>query len=432
MQISAQKRNGLSILVLIFLIFPIVASAQTNLRAPFVLEFPETNTLRFTSPVIKLSATELPKLKFSILEPFARDIQYGDIIVTINGLGANRGCSKGRNAQGKIILCGRREDRLGGYILNPGKNVVEISAINGDETEFYASYVLILGDKRAPVEDEKLVGGKAKRFRGRKYAVIVGVSEYKFPDAGLRNLRYADDDARSIAEFLQTPKGGSFARSDVSLLLNEQATLTAVRGALRETFNKAKSQDLIFIFIAGHGAPDPLATSNIYFLFNDTKVVDMPGTGFLMKDLKTMLDTEVYAERVIVMIDTCHSAGVNQKTKSLVTGRDLIQESDENNISNFFLTNQLFSETGRAILTSSDVNEVSQESDKWDDHGVFTWAILKGLNGGADYNRDKLITMGELFQFTRSTVQKETNFKQNPRALAGTNKDLTLAFVGAG
>ena len=78
-----------------------------------------------------------------------------------------------------------------------------------------------------------------------------------------------------------------------------------------------------------------------------------------------MLDTQVTAQRVVVMIDICHSAGVNQKSKTIVSGRELIQESDKNNISNFFLTNQLFNRTGRAILTSSDVNEVSQESSKW-------------------------------------------------------------------
>jgi uncharacterized caspase-like protein len=289
---------------------------------------------------------------------------------------------------------------------------------------------MILGDKKAADDPPGWKNEAAKAFRGRKYAVLIGISEYFFNDAGLRNLNYADDDARSIAEFLKTPKGGGFSNSDIKLLLNKDATLSSVRGALQETFKKARAEDLIFIFIAGHGAPDPLATQNIYFLLADTKVVDMARTGFLMSDLKSMLDTEVYAERVVVMIDTCHSAGVNQKAKTLVTGRDLVQESDENNISNFYLTKQLFSETGRAILTSSDVNEVSQESSKWGDHGVFTWALLDGLNGKADLNGDKLITTGEIFQYTRANVQKATEFKQNPRALPGTNKDLTLAYTG--
>ncbi len=203
-----------------------------------------------------------------------------------------------------------------------------------------------------------------------------------------------------------------------------------MRSALSDIAKRAKPSDLVFIFIAGHGAPDPLSPQNLYFLLTDTKVVDMAQTAFPMNELKQTLDTQVSAQRVIVMIDTCHSAGVNQKTKSIVTGRDLIQEGDENNISNFYLTNKLFKETGRAVLTSSDVNEVSQESSKWGNHGVFTWALLEGLKGNADLNKDKLITTGELFQFTRASVQKATNFQQNPRALPGSNTNLTLAFTG--
>lgn len=199
---------------------------------------------------------------------------------------------------------------------------------------------------------------------------------------------------------------------------------------MNDIAKRAKPSDLIFVFIAGHGAPDPLASQNLYFLLYDTKVVDMPRTAFPMSDLKLFLDSQITAQRALVLIDTCHSAGVNQKTKSIVAGRDLVQEGDENNIANFYLTNQLFRQTGRAILTSSDVNEISQESDKWGNHGVFTWALLEGLKGKADLNGDNFITAGEVFQFTRANVQKATNFKQNPIALPGAAANLTVAFAG--
>jgi uncharacterized caspase-like protein len=378
---------------------------------------------------VRLPLKDVPTLKFRVIEPFASDIDYGKIIITLNGGGINRGCNKGADGQGKFVHCGKREDRLGGYELIPGKNILEIKAVNRKNQEFYASYVVILGDKTAVVEKPDWTNGAAERFTGRKFALIIGVSEYVFTDAGLKNLNYADDDAKSVAAFLQTPAGGSFSSADISLLLNQDASLLAVRSALSGIAKRAKPSDLVFIFIAGHGAPDPLAPQNLYFLLSDTKVVDMERTAFPMGELKQTLDTQISAQRAIVMIDTCHSAGINQKSKSLVSGRDLVQEGDENNISNFYLTSQLFKQTGRAILTSSDVNEVSQESSKWSNHGVFTWALLEGLKGNADMNADKFITAGELFQFTRASVQKATNFQQNPRALPGSNTNLTLAFT---
>lgn len=405
-------------------------SAQTSFssRAPFVLEVPEISATRYTAPVIRLPLKEVPTIKFRVLEPFAAEIDYGKIIVTLNGNGINRGCDKKLDAQGKIVHCGRREDRLGGYDLLPGKNVIEIRATDRKGREYYASYLMILGDKSAVIEKNE-ASGKAEVFRGRKFAVIIGVSEYKFNDAGLKNLNFADDDAQAIATFLKSPAGGSFAAGDIKLLVNGEASLLSVRAALAETAKRAKSEDLVFIFIAGHGAPDPVAPQNLYFLLADTKVVDMAKTAFPMSELKQILDTQIYAQRVITLIDTCHSAGINQKSQSLVTTRDLVQEDDENNISNFYLTNQLFKQTGRAIITSSDVNEVSQESAKWGNHGVFTWALLDGLKGKADMNGDNLITAGEIFQYTRANVQKATNFAQNPRSLPGSSANLTLAFT---
>ena len=101
----------------------------------------------------------------------------------------------------------------------------------------------------------------------------------------------------------------------------------------------------------------------------------------------------------------------------------------ENNVINLYAA-KLYNEAGRAVLTSSDVNEISQESKDWGGgHGVFTWALLEGLNGEGDANHDRSITAGELFDFVTDRVRLSTSFRQNPRALAGLNKDLTLAVV---
>ena len=419
--------------LILFIIVPdasiVNGQHQASSREPFVLELPGVSQDRYSLPIVRIASQDVPTLKIRVLEPFAQNIDYGSIIVTLNGDGINRGCSLSRDLEGKILTCGKRENRLGGYELVLGKNILEVKAVDKANREFYASYVLMLGDKTAGAERQSWVNGVAERFSGRKFAVIVGVSEDKDNDAGLRSLDFADNDALAVADFLRTPEGGGFFPADIKLLINRDASLTALRSALNETAKRSGRNDLVFIFIAGHGAPDPLSSQNLYFLFYDTKVIDMEKTAFPMAELKRYLDTDVIADRVFVMIDTCHSAGVNQKTQSLITGRQLIQAGDENNISNFYLTKQLFKEKGRAILTSSDVNEVSRESPKWGNHGVFTWALLQGLKGSADLNGDQLVTVGELFQFTRSTVQSATNFEQNPIALPGSAANVALSIV---
>jgi len=64
-------------------------------------------------------------------------------------------------------------------------------------------------------------------------------------------------------------------------------------------------------------------------------------------------------------------------------------------------------------VTSSDINEISEEGANWGaGHGVFTWALLEGLRGIADANRDRVITTGELFDFVSSKVGQETKSRQ--------------------
>ena len=265
----------------------------------------------------------------------------------------------------------------------------------------------------------------SSEFSGRKFAVIIGVSRYKFQDGGLRNLEYADADSRSVRDFLQSREGGGFAPGDILYLENEGATTTGVRDALTRFLPKAGANDLIFIFVAGHGAPDPYEPQNLYFLLHDSKVADMKKTALPMTELKNFLDNQTRAQRIVVFIDACHSAGLSGA--KLVTGRGL--EHTENNVFNLYAA-KLFTDTGRAVLTSSDVTEISQESQSWGGgHGVFTWALLEGLGGEADDNGDHLITAGELFEFVYNRVRDQTNFTQNPQALAGLNKDLPLAVA---
>ena len=127
---------------------------------------------------------------------------------------------------------------------------------------------------------------------------------------------------------------------------------------------------------------------------------------------------------MVILIDACHSGGVDAAPAS--GARQL--RRNENNSFNVY-AEKLFSGEGHALLTSSDVNEISQEGKKWGGgHGVFTWAILKGTNGVADINRDRVVTTGELFDFVSDKVRQQTNGRQSPRALARNDQGFSVSF----
>lgn len=259
-------------------------------------------------------------------------------------------------------------------------------------------------------------------FKGRKFAMIVGVSDYKFTGDGLKSLQYPDDDAIAFRDFLKSPQGGEFKDDEIRMLLNEKATLNGIE----EGFNflsRATTEDLVVIFLAGHGSPDPFDPKNLYFLLNDTKIADIPKTSLAMTALQQFLDNQLRSKRTVVFVDTCHSAGLSGKKFS--TTRNV----SENNLTNLYAS-KLFNEEGRAVLTSADVDETSLESDKWGGgHGVFSWILLEGLKGKADSNGDGFVTAGEVFSYVTDRVAQETNFRQNPRPLLGSNRNLTLSVI---
>lgn len=402
----------------------LVSPQEVPSRAPFSIEIPELGVGPVSNVELTIPTPDIRTIKLTVGQPYADKIAYGAIYTKINGESANVIHSIRRSREGKVVTCDLESQPR--FHLAAGKNVIEISAIDSDKHSYYASYVLIAGGadrgrQRTPRSESRPV---LSRFSGRKFAVVLGVSHFKFQDAGLNDLKYADSDARAVRDFLLRPDGGGFAQSDMLYMENEAATTDLVRAALTRFLPKAGPNDLVFIYIASHGSPDPFDPRKLYFILHDTKVADMPKTALGMPELQELLDHVVRAKRVVVFIDACHSAGISG-TK-LITGRQLVRQ--ENNIINLYAA-KLYTETGRAVLTSSDVGEVSEEGAKWGGgHGVFTWALLEGLHGQADDNRDRVITAGELFDYVSGKVRQETDARQNPRALPGTNKDFPLAM----
>lgn len=258
------------------------------------------------------------------------------------------------------------------------------------------------------------------RIAGQKYALIIGVSRYKNNGRGISNLEFADADAKAIYDFLQEPEAGRFSRENMLLLTNEDATTARIREALTSFVARAEANDVLLIFFAGHGAHDPNAQQNIYIITHDTSFSDMSQTAISMYDLRRFIDSNVKSKQLIFLLDACHSGGVSSEGM-----RGLA-----NNLLNLYLRTLLYDEKGRAIITSSDINEVSIESDKWGKgHGVFTYYLLEGLKGDADINKDRLVSVGELFRYVRHKVQFDTGRRQNPQMLMGDNENLALSVV---
>ena len=252
----------------------------------------------------------------------------------------------------------------------------------------------------------------------RRWAVIVGVSSYKFRGKmGLGNLRYAARDAQALAAFLRSTQGGRF--DHVVLLTDERATTRNVKAALREQLRSVQKNDFVLISWSGHGGPDPRERKRLYLITHDTDPAHVASTGYSMAELRTDM-AKLEADKILVIADTCHSAGISDPELG-------IRGPEDNKIVDGFRGLHTVAGKGpggaapmRMIFTSCESGETSLESARLGGgHGVFTWFLLKALAGEADArpfggNADGAVTLGEAIEFTRDQVKRFTQNQQHP------------------
>ena len=185
-----------------------------------------------------------------------------------------------------------------------------------------------------------------------------------------------------------------------------------IKKSLFEWLGQVLEEDIVTIFFAGHGSPQsPDNPENLFLLPYDVQYDSIATTGFPMWDIETALKRFIKAKRVIVIADACHAGGVGQAFDvARRDGRGLKVVPISSNLHNLSHIGD-----GICILTASDDDQFSQESKKWGGgHGVFTYYLLKGLNGDADYNKDRQVSLGEIIPYLSEQVRRETRNAQTP------------------
>jgi hypothetical protein len=398
------------------LFFPATA---VDISEPITLEIPQMQLQLEPNSAAVIASTNFDELLIHVAKS-PTQVSAGTLYAKINTQAANMIMTTTTTSDG--ILCKLDLSHHQGFRLQPGRNSVEVSYTDLMKRIHYASFLLQTSDatttrdhQRAPIVPDRPVTG------ADKFAVVVGIARYSDTAGGLTNLQFADRDAQEFRDFLLSPDGGSFPKDNIRLLLNEDATSQNVRSALFTFLTKAQPQDEVVLYIAGHGAPDPNDPRNLYLLTFDTKLEDMGGTAFPMWQLQDVFTRVLKAKRVVTFADTCHSYGFSGER-----GR----AKKSNNLVNQYLSH-FANDSDRAVITASDISQLSYESDKWGGgHGVFTFFLLKGLHGEADLNKDGTVTAGELFSYIHDSVDKATEGNQSPMALPGLAEHLPLSGVG--
>ena len=250
------------------------------------------------------------------------------------------------------------------------------------------------------------------RAQSVRRAILVGVSDYQT----VNDLRYCDDDAQALRTgLLNDPR---WQTSNITLLVDQQATKAAIQSAISGLAAVADNDDICVIFFSGHGtngpdiAPiDEADNLDEYICPYDT-VLGNYSHDIRDDELSDWVGA-IHAGSLTVILDTCYSGGqVKALSKDVGGGigfrtinlggtvskkgdgfaRDLVGPVAMRDLNDL---------TSIVVLTACDDNELSAESIALG-HGFFTYYLLEAMSSPlTDTNGDGELSAEELFAYVR-------------------------------
>ena len=257
----------------------------------------------------------------------------------------------------------------------------------GPETTFATA-----ATKSLPAPSVAIMDVEKKIPKGKEnpdaYGVVFGIEEYK----NVSPVTFAKRDAYWAREYFEKtlgiPEGNIYYLTDSDVSKAEFDKVFSPGGWLDKRIRDGMSD--IYFYYAGHGAPD-ISNRTAYLIPYDGDPNYASQTGYKV-DLMTGNLSQLGSRSVTVFLDACFS-GANRESEALLAGaRPVFMEVNPGMAENV----TLFS-----AASGTEISSVWPEKQ----HGIFTYWMLKGLQGNADANRDRSLTVNELGDFIRENVR---------------------------
>ena len=357
-----------------------------------------------SKPTIQIYSPEITQNIFRtedfsvIISGKATDDQ-GVAFITVNGISAS------------LKSNGQFQKRIK---LKIGKNPVLVSAIdiNDNETELKLTII-----REEFIEDEEFSDVDFAPETGKKnkngIAVVFGIEDYHYAPS----VTYAYNDADIFREYLIKTFG--YSRENIYFMTNERAT----KGEFEKVFsesgwlskNVTPKSDII-IYYAGHGTPE-LDSKRIYLVPYDIDP-NYATTGYALEELYQNLG-KLKVNSITVILDACFSGGTRDNQPLIADSRPVYISVEGSAV-----------HKNTVVFSAASGKEISSAY-KQKLHGLFTYFFLKGLNGDADKNRDKKITVSEMKKYLEENVPAQARRmgrEQHPHILGADNNRVLLSY----
>ncbi len=315
-------------------------------------------------------------------------------------IGEQRDGIQDRSSQASIVTfrCDDTESTL------VSKVPFEISDDNGDDANKSPSKVF--NHQKYQLDVDKITPPRGDHDA---VAIIIGIQNYK----RLGKADFANKDAQTFYEYAHRALG--ISKDRIKILTDADADQAALLKSFRNWLplyvNKKRTD--VFVFYSGHGLPSTDGKS-LYFLPFGVDQDLLDETAIDQRKIVAAIQA-TQPKSVTMFIDSCYS-GLSKTGDILLAGAKPVT----------LKTSGIDYPSEFTVMTASSPDQISSSSADLQ-HGIFSFYLMKGMEGDADYDEDGKITVGEMQKFLMDNVQRQAmsfNRKQVPQVIGDTNRVL--------
>jgi hypothetical protein len=239
-------------------------------------------------------------------------------------------------------------------------------------------------------------------------AVIIGIADYK----NLPRADFANDDARMFYDYAIRALG--VKPENIRLLVDGDADEVGIYRAFKTWLpSRVRASTDVYVFYSGHGLPTADG-QGLYVLPQRADRDFIDKTAITQAEINAAIQA-AKPRSVTVFLDACYSGQARTGETLLASARPVALKAER----------QLFPDSF-TVISASQADQISSSSPDLK-HGIFSYYLMRGMEGDADVNRDGKITAGEMHTYLTEQVARQAgmmNRQQVPQLTGDANRVL--------
>ena len=239
-------------------------------------------------------------------------------------------------------------------------------------------------------------------------AIVIGIANYK----NLPRADFANDDARVFYDYAIRALG--VKPENIKLLVDSDADEVGIYRAFKTWLpSKVRSTTDVYVYYSGHGLPTADG-QGLYLLPQPADRDFVDKTAITQAEINAAIQS-AKPKSVTIFLDACYSGQARTGETLLASARPVSLK----------VATSVFPDSF-TVITASRADQISNSSPELK-HGIFSYYLMRGMEGDADANRDGRITVGEMQVYLAENVSRQAgmmNRRQEPQLIGDANRVL--------